>query len=306
MKRIPSNSTEAPDSPWRGIEPAGGQAVTPQQWHSIAVSAARQDQPVGDEILERSFQALTRYYRHSSVGQRSLGIVHQMNTPLQVLTFELDLLEQKNQTELAMLSHSIPARVEKLQGLVRQRLRKLQQLRGQLDKLRNLTRNLVLQGVHEDAEERFHLDLNEVLGQELEQYQTNSFFKHEVSKDFHFQEGLPLIFGHYIDFSQSFRNIIDNALEAMAGMESRRLTVMSSSQDNWLLVCVGDTGAGIPPQDLPWIFEPFFTTKATLPDGEHAGLGLFMVRRLLALYRAELRADSVPGQTWLSVAFPLV
>ncbi|MCK9374646.1 MAG: HAMP domain-containing histidine kinase [Syntrophobacterales bacterium] len=290
--------------PWRGVEPAAGQAVPPQPWHSIAVSALPPDQPVGGETLERSLKALTRYYRHSSVGQRCLGIVHQMNTPMQVLTFELDLLEEKIQAELAIHSQSPPAQVEKLQTLLRYRQGKLQQLREQLDKLRLLTRNLVLQGAHEDAQEKFHLDLNQVLRQELEHYQAHSFFRHQVSKNFHFQEGLPLIHGFYIDFSQSFRNIIDNALEAMAGMECRRLTVMTASQDNWLLVRVGDTGRGIPPQDLPWIFEPFFTTKA-LPDGEHAGLGLFMVRRLLALYRAELRADSVPGQTWLSVAFPL-
>ncbi|MFA5109827.1 MAG: HAMP domain-containing sensor histidine kinase [Desulfobaccales bacterium] len=292
-----------PDSPWRGVEPATGPAVPAQQWHSIEVSASQPDQPGGGETLERSFKALTQYYRHSSVGQRCLGIVHQMNTPMQVLTFQVDLLEQKNEQELAILSQSPPVKVEKLENLARHRQGKIQQLREQLDRLRNHSRNMMIQGVHEEALEKFHLDLNQVLRQELEHYLANPFFKHEVSKDFRFQDGLPFIYGHYIDFSQSFRNLIDNALQAMAGMERRRLTVMTAAQDNWLLVRVGDTGVGIPPLDLPWVFEPFFTTKA-LSGGEHAGLGLFMVRRLLAPYRAEIRVDSIPGQTWLSVAFP--
>ena len=71
-----------------------------------------------------------------------------------------------------------------------------------------------------------------------------------------------------------------------------------------MLVRLGDTGVGIPPGVLPRIFEPFFTTKGT-PGGDRAGLGLFMVRRLLAPYQAEIRVDSAPGETWVRVSIPV-
>jgi two-component system NtrC family sensor kinase len=255
--------------------------------------------------MERSFKELVRYYRHSSAGCRSLGIVHQMNTPLQVLSFQLDLLEQKAQEELELLSASPFAGPEKLVTLNLYRQEKFRQLRAELNKLQNFTHSLMLQGMHEGAPEKSHLDLNQLCQQELELYLANQTFKHQITKEFHFGEGLSLIYGHYIDFSQSFRNLIDNALEAMEGLEHRRLTVTTVCQDQRFTVRIGDTGVGIPPANLPRIFEPFFTTKRTL-DGDRAGLGLFMARRLLASYRAEITVDSAPGETWMTVSIPLI
>jgi signal transduction histidine kinase len=111
---------------------------------------------------------------------------------------------------------------------------------------------------------------------------------------------LPLIYRHYIDFSQSFRNIIDNALEAM---EERTVADSGDMSDRRFTVRIG-VRIGIPPEHLPWIFEPFFTTKRAT-GGVRAGLGLFMVRRLLAPYKAEIRVDSIPGETWVTVSIPL-
>ena len=245
-----------------------------------------------------------RYYRHSSVGRRCLGIVHQMNTPLQVLSFQLDLLEQKAQEEFALLAAFPLAGAEPFLTLNRYRQEKFRQFRRELDRLQSLNRSLVVQGVHEDAQEKFPLDLNQLCRQELELYQGQPFFKHQVTGDFHFQDGLPFFTGHYIDFSQSLRNLVDNSLEAMAGTDPRRLTVVTACRHRRIMLRIGDTGVGIPPADLPRIFEPFFTTRQT-PGGDRAGLGLFMVRRLLAPYRAEIRVDSDPGGTWVTVSFPV-
>jgi signal transduction histidine kinase len=227
-----------------------------------------------------------------------------MNTPLQVLSFQLDLLEQKAQEELDLLTESPRADAEPLVTLNHYRRAKFSQLHRELNRLQGLTRSLVVQGVHEDAQEMFPLDLNQLYRQELELYQAQPFFKHQVTGEFHFQDGLPLFSGHYIDFSQSFRNLIDNSLEAMEGTDRRRLTVVTACQDRRIMLRIGDTGAGIPPAALSGIFEPFFTTKQT-PDGDRAGLGLFMVRRLLAPYQAEIRVDSDSGGTWVTVSFPV-
>jgi signal transduction histidine kinase len=66
-------------------------------------------------------------------------------------------------------------------------------------------------------------------------------------------------------------------------------------------VSIGDTGFGIPRENLSRIFEPFFTTRGK----DRAGLGLFMARRLLAPYGAVVQADSRPGETWFTVSIPV-
>jgi two-component system NtrC family sensor kinase len=303
MKNNPKDGLGTSEAPESGLNSTP--KVSLQHRHSILISCLPSDYAADHEALERSFKELGNYYRHSSVWRRCLGGIHQMNTPLQVLSFQLDLLEQKAREEQELLKALPSADIEKLESLSLYRGEKFRQLRQEIEKLQNFARSLALQGMHEETGERILLDLNQVCRQELELYQADPIFKHQIIKEFHFGDGLPLIYGHYIDFSQSFRNIIDNALEAMEGMEHRRLTVVTICQDRRFIVRFGDTGVGIPPEHLAWIFEPFFTTKKT-PDGARAGLGLFMVRRLLAPYEAEIRVDSVPGETWVTVSIPVV
>lgn len=256
-----------------------------------------------EQMLERCWQELVRYYRHSSVGRRCTGIVHNMNTPLQVLSFHVELLEQKSQDEIKYLQDSPGELTEKLLPYYYYRQDKLRQFHQEVQNLQAQARRIITQGVHEEKEERHYLDLNQVFQEELELYRALPFFKHQVEKDFRFQQGLPPIYGQYIDFSQSFRNLVDNALEAMEGAEIRQLTVETLLQGGHRLLRVGDTGAGIPPEILSRLFEPFTTSK-TNANKPHAGLGLFMARRLLAPYRGEIQVESKPGETWFTMLLP--
>ena len=255
------------------------------------------------DSLERALAELVRYYRHSSAGRLVTGIVHRMNTPLQVLSFQMELLEQKNLEELEIMAGCPSPAAAKLTPLHDYRREKIRQVRAEIDKLRDLSRRLLLQGVHEDAPDKQSLDLNQLCQEELELYQAHPFFQHRVAKEIRLQPGLPRLSGHYLDFSQSFRNLLDNALEAMEGAEGaarRELTVATSREDGGLLLAIGDTGPGISPEVQPLIFQPFFSTKPG-----HAGLGLFMVRRLLAHYGAQITVESAPGATWVRMRLPV-
>jgi len=255
-------------------------------------------------MLERCWQELVRYYRHSSVGRRCTGIVHNMNTPLQVLSFHLELLEQKSREEHDCLQECPEELAAKLRPYYQYRQDKLRQFHQEVKTLQTQARRIVSQGEHEENQGTQYLDLNQVYQEELELFKANAFFKHQVEKDFRFQEGLPAIHGHYIDFSQSFRILVDNALEAMEGVEPRRLTVETALRDGQRLLRVGDTGVGIPGEIRPRLFEPFTTSKAGL-NPPHAGLGLFMARRLLTRYRGQVQVESQPGETWVTVVLPV-
>ena len=257
-----------------------------------------------EEMLERCWQELVRYYRHSSVGRRCTGIVHNMNSPLQVLSFHLELLDQKAKEEQVCLQECPAEVAAKLQPFCQYRQDKMRQFRQEVQNLQTQARRIVTQGVHEENQERHYLDFNQICQEELELYRANAFFKHQVEKDIRLQEKLPSIHGQYIDFSQSFRNLVDNALEAMEGVALRKLTVETTLQDGQLLLRIGDTGAGIPPEIKPRLFEPFTTSK-TGCNPSHAGLGLFMARRLLEPYRGQIRVDSKPVGTWVTVILPI-
>ncbi|MBM4285033.1 MAG: HAMP domain-containing histidine kinase [Deltaproteobacteria bacterium] len=254
--------------------------------------------------VERCLEELVRYYRHSMVGRRLGGIIHHMNTPLQVLSFHLDLLERKSYEERQHLCAAPLLHLEELRALHDYRLQKMQQLHQEVDTLLTLVQRLVHHGMHEDLNDRVHLDLNRIFQEELELYEADPFFKHQVDKEFSFVHDSPPLTGHYIDFSQSFRNLVDNALEAMQEAEVRVLRVRAEYHRQQYLLRIGDTGLGISAQVRPRLFEPFVTTKGGA-DSPRGGLGLFMVRRLLDPYGARFHVESRPGETWFTVAIPM-
>lgn len=67
-------------------------------------------------------------------------------------------------------------------------------------------------------------------------------------------------------------NLVDNALDAVTGSEVRRVEVRLSSDEHVVSVVVGDSGPGIPPEDVSRVLERGWSTKAS-----GSGIGLALV-----------------------------
>jgi signal transduction histidine kinase len=120
-----------------------------------------------------------------------------------------------------------------------------------------------------------------------------------VVKDF--DRGLPPIPAYPAELNQVWTNLIDNAVSAMGGHGT--LTVRTARDGDRVLVEIGDTGPGVPPELRERIFEPFFTTK---PVGEGTGLGLDISWRIVVnRHHGDLRVSSAPGDTRFQVRLPV-
>ena len=121
----------------------------------------------------------------------------------------------------------------------------------------------------------------------------------EVRKEF--DKSLPKIPAYAAELNQVWTNLIDNAVQAMGGTGT--LTLRTSHDNENIVVEIGDTGPGIPPDIQRRIFEPFFTTK---PVGEGTGLGLDIAWRIVVnKHHGDLRVESVPGDTRFQVCLPI-
>ncbi len=90
-------------------------------------------------------------------------------------------------------------------------------------------------------------------------------------------------------------NLLDNAIKYTPEGGAVTLRVMAAAGAAVLEVV--DTGAGIPPEDLPRIFHRFFRadrTRAQHPEG--AGLGLAIVESICHANRGEVEVESVLGK----------
>jgi signal transduction histidine kinase len=80
------------------------------------------------------------------------------------------------------------------------------------------------------------------------------------------------------------------------------LTVRTGMDTDQVVVVIGDTGPGVPPEIRDRIFEPLFTTK---PVGQGAGLGLDAAWRIVVnAHHGDLQVESVPGNTQFLVRLP--
>ena len=96
-------------------------------------------------------------------------------------------------------------------------------------------------------------------------------------------------------------NLIDNAIDAMAGAGTLRLSTRAEGNDVVIEVC--DTGPGMPPQVAARAFEAFYTTKDV---GKGTGLGLDIARRIIVeRHGGTITIDSRPGKTVLRVRIPI-
>ncbi len=69
-----------------------------------------------------------------------------------------------------------------------------------------------------------------------------------------------------------------------------------------VVVEVVDDGPGISREAQVHVFEPFYTTKEV---GAGTGLGLDIVRRVVAGHGGEISVQSEPGETRFTVRLPL-
>lgn len=114
---------------------------------------------------------------------------------------------------------------------------------------------------------------------------------------------VPPIQGDAARLRQAIVHVMLNGLHAMPGGGVLTVTVSAlPGCPGGVSVAVADTGTGIAPECLPRVFDPFFTTRTM---GEGTGLGLSVVRAIVAEHDGEIRVESERDSgTTVTVLFP--
>jgi two-component system, CitB family, sensor kinase len=89
-------------------------------------------------------------------------------------------------------------------------------------------------------------------------------------------------------------NLIDNALDALAGRLGGRIDVRLVTEGEHVLIQVRDDGPGIPPEALDHVFEAGWSTKPGTATGRR-GLGLALVDTAAARLGGHVRAANDGG-----------
>jgi signal transduction histidine kinase len=118
-----------------------------------------------------------------------------------------------------------------------------------------------------------------------------------VQRDY---DDVPRIEATGAELNQVWTNLIANALDAMAGQGTLRVSARVDPHGG-VVVEIGDTGTGMTDATRAHAFDPFFTTKGV---GEGTGLGLDLSRRIVERHTGDIAIDLRPGETVLRVRLP--
>ncbi len=236
---------------------------------------------------ERAQAALTQVQKMEAIGRLTGGIAHDFNNLLHVVNMNLELVS------LYAKEEKVKPVVDRAKSAARRGARLTNQLlsfaRSQSLMPKVTSVNQLLNGMK---------DLLEIsVGSAI-----------EVHVDLCEEDAIAVLDPSQLEMA--VLNLAVNSKDAMP--EGGQLTIRTGTrfidddpdlpEGDYVLLCVQDTGTGIPPALLAKVFDPFFTTK---PVGRGTGLGLSQVYGFARQSGGVARIRSVEGAgTTVELLFP--
>ena len=198
---------------------------------------------------------LVRTLKFSSMGQMAGGIAHEINNPLAIikgLMFRLKMAAKKGRLEEGYVS-DLAKHCE--EGI---------------DRISNIIKSLVSYTHTGGALAVKPFDMAELVHNQLAIYKDKP-----KSRNIKFIEDLPEkleVNASKVQLGQALIGIIDNAIDAVEGVDDPTIKVILKSQDEENVeVAIIDNGCGVLEEHLHKVTAPFFTTKES---ASATGMGL--------------------------------
>lgn len=269
--------------------------------------------------LQKTYVRLLQADKMASIGQLAAGVAHEINNPLAFIksninsSFQMtgELVEtiKTCRAVSAELSDSADPRLQPLKEIFAGRAG--QDLDDLVKDFKSLGAETLegiarVQKIVSDLKEFSHIDDAEVSLLDIHKSldTTMGVLRHELRPGIkivrRYVHSLPPIKCHPHQIGQVLMNVLPNAIQAID--DQGEIMIRTSSADGMVRIEIGDTGPGIPPENLPRIFEPFFTTK---PVGQGTGTGLSVCYQAIKAHGGTIEAASKEGKgTVITIMLP--
>ena len=230
-----------------------------------------------DRLIEAQSERLLETETLAVIGEMAGAITHGIRNPLASIRTSAELLETDPSAAVRESGKDITTEVDRLSDWVRQLLTYSKQETARIEAVDIA---MILRG--------------SVSGFEREMQRRG------VSADVHIADDLPRVRGEPVRLAHALNSLVSNALEAMPGGGTLRVSAQQSSRGRAVCVKVNDSGVGIPREHLSRVLAPFFTSKS-----KGLGLGLPLANRIVTRFGGTLSIVSATGEgTEVSVELP--
>ncbi|MBN1880772.1 MAG: HAMP domain-containing histidine kinase [Deltaproteobacteria bacterium] len=228
----------------------------------VAVIAAERIEKI-NERLNQTEIALAQSEKIAGLGQLAAGVAHELNNPLGIIVMYAHLLRDENSE-----SDTIH---EQLDTII-----------NEADRCKTIVADLLRFSRAYTLSFR-PVNLNTLLRNVLRRMKIGA----GIDVTFEPRRENITIHADKEQLRQAFRNIIQNAIEAMDAGGALRLSIDDDEENAW--ITIRDSGIGIPPDAMGRIFEPFYTTKRS---GKGTGLGLAVSYGMVKMHEGDISVDS--------------
>jgi signal transduction histidine kinase len=235
--------------------------------------------------LAIAFNAMTEELAQADELRRNLtaDVAHELRTPLSVIRGKLE----------GVLDGVYPATPEHLSPILEE-----------IKLLARLVEDLRLLALAETGQlilEKRAMDISDLLRDAYVNFSPQAADR-GVTLALDLPSELPKVRADQRRIAQVLGNLLTNALRHTPSGGHVTLSakfsppLLGGAGGGMVEVTVADTGAGIPPEDLPYIFERFWRgEKSRSRAGGGAGLGLAIARQLVEMHGGTVGVESTPG-----------
>ncbi|HKW11765.1 MAG TPA: ATP-binding protein [Gemmatimonadaceae bacterium] len=228
-----------------------------------------------DDVTDRLRQQelLRRTERMACLGATLAGVAHELNNPLAAILGFAQLLLKKDIDAESRLG--------------------LETIDHEAARAGRIVRDLLTLVRKRDAERRVRVSLNDVVAY-IVGTRRYALETHGIACIATLDPHLPTIVGDRTQLEQVVLNLLNNAEQAIraARDDGGSVRVRTRSDGPMAVLEIEDDGAGIPAEARDRIWDPFWTTKGV---GSGTGLGLTVVRDIVAGHGGEIRVEDLPG-----------
>lgn len=252
-----------------------------------------------------------------AIGQLASGIAHEINTPLQFVTDNLDFVAEASADLEVMFGaygdfvdsvHAThpaahDALAQKAQALDIEFARihtpqAVSRAQAGVKRMRRIVQ--AMRGVSNHRDTWAEVQLDRIVDDAVVIARSVTKDVADVETDF----ASGTLQGSSSDLGQLVLNLLVNATHAIADAGRRRgqILVRTEADPSEVRIVVADNGCGMSPEVRARIFEPFFTTKAT---GHGTGQGLALVHSIVERHGGQVGVESSLGEgTTFTVRLP--
>ncbi len=227
---------------------------------------------LNEQVKIRSEQ-LIESEKMATIGRHTAQVIHNLKNPLNYFMGSIDMLLDKYPGDEDIELQNEAA-----------------------EEMQKIITTIMTAGYRESVNEPEKINFNEIIKNKLELLKTHQFYSIDMKIYVQLLD-LPLFSGIYSHFSQTFSNLINNAVESMYNRKDSILSIDTFVENDKIIIRIADNGSGIPKEKIDKVFNPFYTTKPLsikndMKQPTGTGLGLAYCKEMIESYGGKISVKS--------------